>query len=305
MSNKVGAERLFAPFLDPVDMVGLFEADQPLSEVRALALGSGLRFPLVCDASATLGEHLSATEFASGSARFGPYSDNVLGMNWRLPDGKLVRVGEQVVKSTTGYDLQRFLLHMGSESGVAESYVLRLRPMGDGLAQGRFTGKAEALDRLCNYFRFSPWAHWLDTVDLIVAESGSSVEVTANCLEGEPPLYEAYFKEAAFTSGCEFEICPVQLPTSLPDYCVKLLSGDRSGLVGEALSHHGGEARYLAFNGYLQFWPGSAVTADWLEALQDTVASVGGHVFGRRYRAQATGAEVEWLKGLFKEWRIT
>lgn len=305
MSSNVGAERLFTPFLDPVDMVGLFGADQALSEVQALALEAGLRFPLVCEASATLGEHLSAIEFASGSARFGPYCDNVLGMNRRLPSGKLVRVGEQVVKSTTGYDLQRFLLHMGRESGVAESYVLRLRPLGDGLAQGRFTGKAEALDRLCKVLRVSPWAHWLDSVDLIVADSGSVVEVTGNCLEGETALYESYFKEVASTSGCEFEICPVQAPASLPDYCVKILSGDRAALVEEALSHHGGEARYLVFNSYLQFWPGTEVRTDWLEALHEKVASVGGHVFGRRYRPQATGTEAEWLNGLFKEWSAT
>jgi len=51
-----------------------------------------------------------------------------MGMNWRLPDGRIVRVGERVVKTTTGYDWFRFLLHTSHRFGHATDYASRLQP---------------------------------------------------------------------------------------------------------------------------------------------------------------------------------
>ena len=82
-----------------------------------------------------------ASGFASASSRFGPYCDNIMGMNWKLRDGHVVRIGERVVKSTTGYDLLRFLLNSDGRFGEPVDFVLRLRP--DCGTSGVFTLRPE------------------------------------------------------------------------------------------------------------------------------------------------------------------
>jgi FAD/FMN-containing dehydrogenase len=84
---------LFTEFLDPVDMIGCFKADASLESINTSLDGHGLRFPMVLDPGRSLSEHVAISEYAPASARFGPYVDNVLGMNWELPTGRVVRIG--------------------------------------------------------------------------------------------------------------------------------------------------------------------------------------------------------------------
>ena len=85
-------------------------AESSAADIRARIGKHPLRFPLILDLHATLEEQVAASGFAPASSRFGPYCDNIMGMNWQLPAGRIVRIGERVVKSTTGYDWFRFLL---------------------------------------------------------------------------------------------------------------------------------------------------------------------------------------------------
>ena len=121
-------ERLFEPFIDATDGVLCLPAGSDEAEIERLAGLHGLRFPLLHDRGAPLCDQVAASPFAPASSRFGPYCDNITGMNWELPDGRRVRIGERVVKSTTGYDLLRFLLGTVGRYGRPVDYVLRLRP---------------------------------------------------------------------------------------------------------------------------------------------------------------------------------
>ena len=94
--------RCFAPFLDPIDGVLCLPATATAADIQSQARAYKLRFPLLIDLHATLREQVDATGYAPASSRFGPYCDNIVGMNWKLPGGRLVRVGERVVKTTTG-----------------------------------------------------------------------------------------------------------------------------------------------------------------------------------------------------------
>lgn len=122
------SERLFEPFVDAIDGTACVSASATLAEIEALCAPHRLRFPLILDAKATLRDHVEAATHAPASHRFGPFCDNILGMNWRLPSGKAVRIGERVAKTTTGYDWLRFLLHTGNRFGEPLDYVIRLRP---------------------------------------------------------------------------------------------------------------------------------------------------------------------------------
>ena len=104
----IAEERLFEHFIDPVDGVLCLPAASDASVIERDASPHGLRFPLLLDRTSSLCEQVASSPFAPASSRYGPYCDNITGMNWGLPDGRRVRVGERVVKSATGYDLLRF-----------------------------------------------------------------------------------------------------------------------------------------------------------------------------------------------------
>ena len=124
-SQPSAKERLFEPFFDTIDATVLIPSDLPLHQIPSLT-NARLRFPLQLEPYASLLDHLRASDHAPASGRFGAFCDNVLGMNWLLPDGRRVRIGERVVKSTTGYDWFRFLLHTDGRFGHPIDYVIRL-----------------------------------------------------------------------------------------------------------------------------------------------------------------------------------
>ena len=119
-------ERLFVPFLDEVDGTLCLPSNAKASDIVSKAQAHRLRFPLLLDEAKTLREQIAATTHAPASCRFGPYCDNILGMNWRLPSGRIARIGERVVKTTTGYDWLRFLLHSGSRYGEPVIHSINL-----------------------------------------------------------------------------------------------------------------------------------------------------------------------------------
>ena len=76
----LSAERLFEPFLDPVDGVLCLPASATAADIQAQAGAHRLRFPLILDLLAPLRVQVEATTYAPASCRFGPYCDNILGM---------------------------------------------------------------------------------------------------------------------------------------------------------------------------------------------------------------------------------
>ena len=98
-------------------------------------------------------------------------------MNWRLPSGRIARIGERVAKTTTGYDWLRFLLHSGSRFGVAVDYVVRLRPDCGFTAIALFEGTHKALHTCVSKLLHSGWMHWWDAVDFITEGTASKVRV--------------------------------------------------------------------------------------------------------------------------------
>ena len=127
-NDALQASPTFVPFLDAVDGTICCSADVTAEELRAQCQPHRLRYPFVLDSRASLKDQVAASGFGPASSRFGPLCDNIMGMNWRLPDRRIVRVGERVVKSTTGYDLLRFFLNSDRRFGEPVDFVLRLRP---------------------------------------------------------------------------------------------------------------------------------------------------------------------------------
>ncbi len=190
--------RCFTEFIDSVDGVMCFAASENLAHVDRLASETGLRFPLILDANSSLATQLAASGFAPASSRFGGLCDNILGMNWRLPNGHVVRVGERVAKTTTGYDLLRFLLHAPGRYGTPVDYVVRLRPDCGCRGTFYFDSRAwEVLQTAVYDLLGQCWMHWLDSIDLVAAGATRTLRLTVNCTEAEWPIFERFSKTFA------------------------------------------------------------------------------------------------------------
>jgi FAD/FMN-containing dehydrogenase len=300
--------RIFTPFFDPVDLVLCCSAEATVAEINAQVAPAGLRFPLVGIPSASLRAHVAAIDYASGSARFGPYVDNILGMNWELPSGIVIRVGERVIKSTTGYDLQRFLLHSDGRYGRARDYVLRLRPLGGATAEAVLHGDDAAIERACALILHSPWLHWLDAVDLVIAaDRGAMLEITADCAPGEESCFAEFFRQLGHDSGCPVLTPAAPRRRSLPALSLKTTLSEARKLGAELMRDFGGSARVLVVNGVVHYFPaatGPGIPAEALAALAQRCTALGGHLSGPLAPAPTPSpAEARWAAELETAWK--
>jgi FAD/FMN-containing dehydrogenase len=294
--------RLFTPFFDEIDMIGSFDAEMTLGEVNRIAGEHGLCFPLVLDPDASIAAHMAAAEFAPASARFGAYVDNLPGMNWELPGGQRMRLGERVVKSTTGYDLFRFLLHSEGRYGRATEYVLRLRPASAETLTGKFEG--ETLRDVVRAISRSIWSHWIDRIEWVTNGVASHLEISAGVLPGESGIFEEYFLKIAKTSGSSWSTTEASPLPGLPSWTIKCLPSDACSLAADCATATGGAARALPTAGVVLVYPESAAAPVFIDALRQRVEQIGGHLFGQQIPPRnPSEEEARWTTRLEEEWR--
>lgn len=244
------AERLFTPFIDAVDGTLCLPASATAADIHAQSAAHRLRFPLILDADATLREQVAAATHAPASCRFGPYCDNILGINWRLPGGRIARIGERVVKTTTGYDWLRFLLHSGRRFGEPVDYVLRLRPDCSFNLDARFDGDIAALRGCVKGLLHSGWMHWWDAVDFIAEGTAASVRVAIHCPPNEARIFAEQLARLAAEAHAQLTLRENAPPPcyGLPDVVIKTAPDRAIGLASE-LARDAARCEALVYNG--------------------------------------------------------
>lgn len=326
MTATVAGARLFQQFLDPVDGVVCLSAEANAYTIRTEVAPHHLRFPLLLDPQATLRQHVAACGYAPASSRFGPYCDNILGMNWQLPDGRVVRIGERVVKTTTGYDLLRFLLHSGERYGQPLDYVLRLRPACESLAVLNLQGDASALRAAVSNLLKSSWMLWLDAVDLVAeappataAESTSAalngqvrLRIAFSCLSLERPAYEQFLSSFAAAQRLTMQTAAeTELPwDGLPDLQLKTTPDAVAQLTCELSRQFGLRCVGLCASGaVLCYVPDTPDRATVLQSVIRRYAaelqSAGGDWHSRHLPPEPPGpTEAAWLNTFVREAQI-
>ncbi|MEQ9218966.1 MAG: hypothetical protein RLO17_13040 [Cyclobacteriaceae bacterium] len=279
----------------------------PGKEINKQAFEYGLYFPLIQNENKSLSEHLLAMEYTSRSARFGPYVDNILGMNWELPSGQIIKIGERVVKSTTGYDLFRFLLHTNGCYGHATDYVIRLRPVNGSPHGGNFIGKKDTLQKVYSELRSSSWSHWVDKVDLLFSDNNDPrIEVIVNCQEKEKIRFFAYFNKLSEKAGCTFKEAEIEEYNPLPWMTMKSLPSKVFNVAENLVQRAGGNYRILLMNGVILMDPSDEKLAqEVISEIKSQVELEGGHLYGTglaEIEHEISGDEEIWIQKLESIW---
>lgn len=254
-SGVVRDVRCFGPFLDPIDGVLCLSAESTAGQIRTLADPTKLRFPLIIDASATLREQVNSTEYAPASSRFGPLCDNIMGMNWELPTGRVIRVGERVVKTCTGYDLFRFLLSSGDRFGRPLDYVIRLRPNCGSTNLIWMSGPFAAVSKAIPDLLKNCWMHWIDSIDLILDSPDDEcvLRMVVNCPAEEFAVVETFMTQFSQSSGLAMTIDRERAaPTDgCPDFVLKTTPDQVLGRAREISRQGGVRCVTLCYNGVI------------------------------------------------------
>lgn len=121
--------------LDPEEQTVTVGAGFPTHQLHSLLSGKaagsealiyavdGPRTPL-----STIGGEIATNAFGPGRPRYGATRDQVLGLRFADPAGRICRVGARTLKDVAGYDVARFLCGTWGAYGVVTQVTLRLWP---------------------------------------------------------------------------------------------------------------------------------------------------------------------------------
>jgi glycolate oxidase subunit GlcD len=312
-SASPATPRLFEPFFDVIDGVMCGPATMTAADIEGLRTSHGFRFPLLLDSTLSIQEQVKSSGFAPASSRFGAFCDNIMGMNWKLPCGRIVRIGERVVKSTTGYDLLRFLLNSSGRFGEPVDFVIRLRP--DCGTSGVFslTGHVASVAKANAALLATCWIHWFDSVDVVFdgASHGNletcQLRIALNCPAEEWPVYTEFLTTFATTHGLALQAdSTIALaPDGCPDFALKTTPDQAVKLAREIAVANSMKCIALSYNGvvhgYLKHSAADAASriATIIQRYSQGLLEAGGDWQSRHVPRQApTGVEAEWLERL-------
>ena len=114
----------------PEDLTATAQPGVVLGDFQRAVEAVGLFYPPDPNSapSCTLGGNIAENAGGPSALKYGVTRDYVLGLEWVLPTGELLRVGRQTIKGVAGYDLVG--LFVGSEGtlGIATEITVKLLP---------------------------------------------------------------------------------------------------------------------------------------------------------------------------------
>lgn len=300
----MSVERLFTPFFDPVDMTALCPADITATRFSENYPEANCYFPLFIDEDTPLCRQVEQQEYAFRSARYGPFIDNILGMNWQLPNGTLVRVGERVVKSSTGYNLSRFLLHAPRKFGRPHDFVLRLRACNEMRFVAILSGSYRDLNACRQALLQSSWIHVIDSLDWCWKDGEDFIRLESGIQNGNANAYRGYILMLKDRYMLNVDFVDRERPANNLLVAVKLLPGEAASLACELHQKTKLPIACLLVNGYVLVYESAAgvMLQDWeLQELRNLACEQGGHVRARNMKGADHSCD-DLAESLLEKW---
>ncbi len=283
-------------------MTGCFVADATPKTINLQAEASGLYFPLFLEETETIIAHLRHGGHLPASHRFGTLGDNILGINFALPDGPEIRLGGRAIKNCTGFDLTHFILNSRHHFGTVTACILRLRSLPGPLRWFGTPATPDDIERFRRNLNRSPWWHALECVDVEVQEDALKLWVG---LRGSPARLQ--LAEHWLTTEGISHRTPEQAPREIHLRCdagIKTLPSNTVEVASSLVGKHGGHARIHVTSGYIRWSSPTASTAvPTLNEMRQHCLSVGGHLQSPHLPPTAPSDEVRWITQLEAFWQ--
>lgn len=115
----------------PEDLTATVQPGVVLKDLKSAVEAQNLFYPPDPNSlvGCTLGGNIAENAGGPSALKYGVTRDYVLGLEWVLPSGELIRVGRNTIKGVAGYDLVG--LFVGSEGtlGIATEITVKLLPL--------------------------------------------------------------------------------------------------------------------------------------------------------------------------------